>query len=144
MDAPHYFTVDEANALVPALESAFGRIMRLRVELRATGAALERMGERTDAEALAREDGSREALAVRGRARALLEALSEELHELGELGVQVKDLDTGLCDFVASRDGRDVLLCWRFGEKQIGYWHELEAGFAGRQPIDGAFERVLH
>ena len=144
MDAPKYFTVDEANALVPALESAFQRILALRVQLRAAGAELGKLGEPTDAEGLAREGGTPEARAARGKARALLETLGEELHGLGELGVQVKDIDTGLCDFVARRDGRDVYLCWRMGEKQVEFWHELSAGFAGRQPIDGAFARSLH
>jgi hypothetical protein len=139
-----YFTVDEANALVPALESAFGRILRLRVQLRAAGAELEKMGEPTDHDALRRTDGTPAALAARGKALAMLEMLTEELNGVHELGAQVKDLDTGLCDFVARRHGRDVLLCWRLGEKHIGFWHELTAGFAGRQPIDDSFERTLH
>ncbi len=139
-----YFTVDEANALLPALESAFGRILRLRVQLRAAGTELEKLGESTDHDSLRRTDGTPEAIAARGKALAMLETLTEELNTLHELGVQVKDLDTGLCDFVARREGRDVLLCWRLGEKHIGYWHELTTGFAGRHPIDDSFERTLH
>ncbi len=139
-----YFTVDEANALVPRLEAAFGRILRLRAQLRAVGSQLEKMGESTDHDSLRRSDGPPEALAARGRALAMLEMLTEELNGLHELGVQVKDLDIGLCDFVARRDGRDVLLCWRLGEKSIGFWHELTTGFAGRRPIDESFQRLLH
>jgi len=139
-----YFTVDEANALVPRLESAFGRILRVRAQLRAAGAELERLGEPTDHDALHRSDGTPEAVAARGRALAMLEMLTEELSALHEIGVQVKDLDSGLCDFVARREGRDVLLCWRLGEKEIAWWHELTNGFAGRKPLDGGFERLLH
>jgi hypothetical protein len=52
------------------------------------------------------------------------------------MGIHVKDLDTGLIDFSALRDGREVYLCWRVGEDDIQFWHEVEAGFAGRQSID--------
>ncbi|HKP19504.1 MAG TPA: DUF2203 domain-containing protein [Gaiellaceae bacterium] len=61
-----------------------------------------------------------------------LGAIVDEIHALG---VQVKDLDTGLVDFPSMRDGEDVLLCWRLGEDEIAYWHGLEDGFAGRQPL---------
>jgi hypothetical protein len=54
------------------------------------------------------------------------------IHELGAL---VKDLDEGLVDFPAQRAGEDVLLCWRLGEDEIGFWHGLEEGFSGRKPL---------
>jgi hypothetical protein len=56
--------------------------------------------------------------------------------ELAALGIEVKDYGTGLIDFPAERDGRPVYLCWRLGEPTVQYWHELDAGFAGRQPVD--------
>jgi hypothetical protein len=55
-----------------------------------------------------------------------------QIHEAGAL---VKDLDEGLVDFPAQREGEDVLLCWRLGEDEIGYWHGLEEGFSGRKPL---------
>jgi hypothetical protein len=55
--------------------------------------------------------------------------------ELHELGVQVKDLDSGLVDFPSLRGGEPVLLCWRVGEDEVAFWHGLEDGFAGRQPL---------
>jgi hypothetical protein len=61
-----------------------------------------------------------------------LAAIVDELHELG---VQVKDLDSGLVDFPSRRDGEQVLLCWRLGEDEVAFWHGLEDGFAGRQPL---------
>jgi len=54
------------------------------------------------------------------------------IHEVGAL---VKDLDDGLVDFPATRDGREVLLCWRLGEDEIGFWHGLDEGFSGRKPL---------
>jgi len=62
--------------------------------------------------------------------------LDDLLHHILATGAQVKDINTGLLDFSALKDGREVYLCWRYGEEEIEYWHEVEAGFAGRQPID--------
>jgi hypothetical protein len=56
--------------------------------------------------------------------------------KLEELGVVLKDLDLGLLDFPAVRDGEEVLLCWHVGEESVATWHDLEEGFAGRKPID--------
>jgi hypothetical protein len=77
---------------------------------------------------------------------ARLQRLNEELEresravarcvlELSELGAQVKDLDRGLLDFPARRGDEDVLLCWHVGEDEIGYWHGVDEGFAGRKPL---------
>jgi len=61
--------------------------------------------------------------------------LARVIDELTEHGVQVKDIDDGLVDFPARRRGETVLLCWRLGEDEVGYWHTVEAGFAGRRPL---------
>jgi len=66
----------------------------------------------------------------------LVEELEECLSQLDDLGVQVKDVETGLLDFPALRQGVDVLLCWRVGEPAVEWWHGLEDGFAGRKPVD--------
>ena len=58
--------------------------------------------------------------------------------ELTDLGVEFKDYERGLVDFPGERDGRPVYLCWQLGEPEVRFWHELDAGFLGRQPIDGA------
>jgi hypothetical protein len=55
--------------------------------------------------------------------------------EIRELGVEIKGIETGLVDFPAEVDGRSVLLCWQLGEDSVQYWHEEDAGFAGRQPV---------
>jgi len=66
----------------------------------------------------------------------LAEAAVACVERLDELGVQVKDLDLGLLDFPSIRDGAEVLLCWHVGEDEVGFWHGLEEGYAGRKPID--------
>lgn len=66
----------------------------------------------------------------------LLAAIRERVGRITGLGIEVKDIENGLVDFLSRRDGRAVYLCWRFDEPDIGYWHELDAGFAGRQPLE--------
>ena len=61
--------------------------------------------------------------------------LARIIEEIQELGLLVKDLDAGLVDFPSLRDGKEVLLCWQLGEDEVAFWHGLEDGFAGRQPI---------
>ena len=62
-------------------------------------------------------------------------ALQQAMKDIEDLGVLVKDIDTGLCDFPHTRDGRVVYLCWKLDEDEISWWHDLESGFAGRQPL---------
>jgi hypothetical protein len=144
-DETKYFTVDEANALIPELELRFGKVMLLRAQLRGAYQELERAGETPGAETLQRTDGSDELVRLRGRFRGLLEALTEELHAIEGTGVTVKDLDIGLCDFLGVVAGRDVWLCWQYGEKRVTHFHDLDAGFSGRQPLDtGPKLRLVH
>jgi hypothetical protein len=137
MERARHFTIDEANALIPELESRFGAVMRLRSQLRGAYQDLERDGEPPTAESLQRTDGGAERVRLRGRFRALVETLTEELHAIEATGVTVKDLDSGLCDFLGVVRGRDVWLCWQYGEKRVTHFHDLDAGFAARKPLDG-------
>ena len=69
-----------------------------------------------------------------------LVSFSEAVQEVQILGVQIKDFKSGLVDFPYDRDGRIVYLCWRLDEDEIRWWHETDAGFAGRQPITDEFD----
>jgi hypothetical protein len=144
------FTVEEANALIPALELHLTAVMRLRPQLRAVYQELEALGAPPTEESLRQSGGPPEVAAKRGRFRALAETLSEALGVIDGLGVAVKDLDLGLCDFLGVHEGREVWLCWQFGEKQVAFWHDLDKGFAQRKPLgasasrDAASLRVLH
>jgi hypothetical protein len=62
--------------------------------------------------------------------------MSRGLAQIEAWGIVVRDLDQGLCDFPHERDGRVVYLCWLFGEERIAWWHDIHAGFAGRQPLE--------
>ncbi len=58
------------------------------------------------------------------------------LQQIKEMGVVIKDVDKGLCDFPYVRQGKVVYLCWQLGEESIAYWHDMESGFSGREPLD--------
>lgn len=127
------FTVDEANALLPALRAlierlaeAQQRLLRVADELE----HLERRRDRSNALQLARE--LRE---TRERLGAAVEARRAAFAEIMALGVQVKSIDPALIDFPSRRENRIVLLCWRAGEPAVMHWHDPAGGFAGRQPL---------
>jgi hypothetical protein len=128
-----YFTVAEANARLPLVRSIIRDIMDLAQDLRERGDRLARV---RDKEHGALGDAYREELQQAqddfDREQERMEAYAEELRELG---VELKDPFTGLVDFPCWMNGREVYLCWRAGEPEVGYWHELDTGFAGRQKI---------
>ena len=144
MSKLRHFTIREANALLPSLEMRFTQLMQLRTQLRAAHAQLAEAGESPTAETLALTSGPPALVSARGRFRALVETFTESTQEIEELGVAVKDVDIGLCDFLGERDGRDVWLCWQLGEKKVSHWHELGSGFSSRQPLDEPEPRLLH
>jgi hypothetical protein len=128
--------VAEANALIPTLEGAFRRLLPVQAELRRAYAQLEKAGLTGPAPPAAPDEPADEARGIRGRFLGLALALAEEYEGLEAIGVQVKDPEIGLCDFPSIRGGRLVLLCWRLGEPSVDYWHELDAGYAGRVPLE--------
>jgi hypothetical protein len=74
-----------------------------------------------------------------GEGRQVGEAFLEVQRLLGalqEAGIVIRDIDRGLIDFPAIRQGREVYLCWELGEDRVAHWHELEGGYGGRQPLD--------
>ena len=66
-----------------------------------------------------------------------LEDMGRHLHQIQEMGVHLKDVDKGLCDFPYALDDRIVFLCWKLGEQEVGWWHEVNAGIEGRTRIEG-------
>jgi hypothetical protein len=135
---PRYFTLDQATALLPSVERHLRDALFARNEYRQAEEAfvdfqkriLMAGGSSVDRDKITRIVAQKGASAV---------ILQHELDALAALGVQVKDLDSGLIDFPTRYRGEEVLLCWQFGEDAIGHWHTLTDGFRGRQPIDEAF-----
>lgn len=135
------FTLDEAQALLPVVESLLNRAIEAK---QAAGELQEEMSE------LVRRvfvnGGMMVDIASAQKRKTTLEALvqraKDALEEIDAIGVQVKDLDTGLLDFPCLLEGETVLLCWKRGEPRIEFWHRVEDGFRGRQPIDARFRRA--
>jgi hypothetical protein len=139
--SPRYFTLAEANALVPRLAEHMGRAVQLHLLVRQLTAQLHARGCRvTQAMLVGREDGELPPGAQRLllRARALYDAVTEEVAAMEALGAQIKGLEHGIADFPSFLDGAtEVSLCWRLGEARITHYHLPEAGFVGRQPVSG-------
>ncbi len=135
-EAPKIFTLEEANALLPALELEFGRLARLRSEL---GPLIEALGGPETAVEILQE--GRAPAAGRERVADRLRSVAGEIRagveRVNALGCVVKDIEAGLVDFFAMRDEEPVFLCWQFGEPAVAHWHTVEEGFAGRRPIEG-------
>ena len=121
-----YFTVEEANALLPQLKPLVGRLLDLRAH--ASHESRELAGLLSD---LSSDVGGPEASRL-AQEFAEIEGL---VGQIRAYGCVLKSLEAGLLDFLCLRDGRDVFLCWRYGEPSIQYYHEVHTGYQGRRPI---------
>ena len=135
------FTLGEAQTVLPVVEALLRRAQT--AGLRAGELEME-MQKLSQSIFLA--GGMYVDVAVAARRRAEREKTTQEakgcVAEIEEIGVQIKDLEEGLLDFPCVLDGKTVLLCWKLGEKEIGYWHAAEDGFEGRKPLDGRFGKT--
>jgi hypothetical protein len=122
------FTLSEANAMLPTVRRIAGAISRAHREIISLQEAARAAAEKAVLGGGFMADGPQYVTD--------LLSLAERTSELEALGVQLKDYERGLLDFPSMREGRVVLLCWQLGEgDRIEWWHDLETGFAGRQPI---------
>jgi len=136
MVGPRVYSVEEANALVPAFEASFTELDRLRELLRAAKiklTALEMIwGSSVNTKTCPDHE---EGLALLEQLKALEESFNTVLTSLAEQGAAVKDVELGLLDVYHVREGRLVQLCWKRGEPQFLSWHHVDAGYANRQPL---------
>lgn len=128
-----YFTVAEANASLPLVKAIVRDIAELASELRERNERLSRLRPAGKDRVGGVYDEELEQIA--GEFERGKERMREYEHELRSLGVELKDYYTGLVDFPCRMDGREVYLCWRLGEPDIAWWHEVDAGFNGRQRL---------
>ena len=117
------FTLGEAEAMLPDLRGALERMRDARQTLLRTGEKVK--------DIVAGNGGGPESHEYRDAA----EQLKAEVERIGEMGIILRDVESGLVDFPAERDGREIYLCWRLGEDHVGFWHPPETGMAGRQPL---------
>ncbi len=124
---PKYYTPREANNLLDVVRPMVADLVRIGERIRDHQPELWAVVEKS-----AGNGGNPEL----SRLLPDFERLDALLHRLQEMGIEVKDLTLGLIDFPAVKEGRVICLCWKYNEGSIQFWHEVEAGFAGRQPID--------
>jgi hypothetical protein len=120
--SPKRFTVAEANRSLPLVRRIVTDIVKSHEKVAALHASLE-------------SAKSKDQTAAQTILDREVEHLQAYVDELREVGCDLKDYQTGLVDFIGRHQGHDVCLCWKLGEERIGYWHEVQTGFAGRQPV---------
>ena len=134
------FTLDEAQSLLPVLESLLKRAMEGKQAADEVESGLSELGRRIYLSGGMRVDTS-QVVQLRETMENHLKQARESIAEIDSIGAQVKDLDAGLLDFPCRLDDKVVLLCWRMGEATIDHWHPVDSGFKDRQPVDERFRR---
>jgi hypothetical protein len=124
---PKFFTLEQANDALKVIRPLMEEIQSIRQKI------LEKQPETWTAIEKSVGNGGNRTLSRMVRDFERLDAL---VHRILDTGAQIKDINIGLLDFSAMKDGREVYLCWQYGEGEIAYWHEVDAGYTGRQPID--------
>jgi hypothetical protein len=119
------FSLDEANALLPALRPLLERLQE----------AQRKLGDRALLQRLRSAAAGNGGGAAARDVMATGDEFGRITAEIEELGVVVRDPASGLVDFPAEREGAEVFLCWRVGEDSVGHWHDRDSGFMGRQPL---------
>lgn len=122
------FTVGQANKALPLVKRIVADIVKAHEEVAEYQHQLELTKPAQQA-------------AIQERLQRSLGHLQDYVDELTEVGCDLKDYRLGLVDFTGQYHGRDICLCWKLGEETVGYWHELHAGFSGRQPVSMLHEK---
>jgi hypothetical protein len=121
-----YFTVDEANELLPEISVLMDRLQARRANV------IESRPQMTELLSKGNSDVGGPVASALVQDFIAIETLA---HRIREYGCVIKDLNTGLVDFLSKRGDREIYLCWRHGEPRVAFYHELHTGFAGRKPV---------
>ncbi len=124
---PKYYTLNEANETLNLIRPLLEEMMEIAAKIRENQPELWE---------LVRKSAGNGGNPRLSKLLVEFDHLDAMYHQVQDMGIEIKDLTIGLIDFTALRDGREVYLCWKYGEGEIQFWHEIEAGFAGRQIID--------
>jgi hypothetical protein len=124
---PRYYTLDEANEALNTVRPMMREMMEIAGRIRIHQPELWDLVQKSVG------NGGNPELS---KLLAEFDHLDALFHQILDMGIEVKDLSVGLIDFRALRDGREIYLCWKYGEANIQFWHEIEGGFAGRRLID--------
>ena len=134
------FTLEEAQSLLPVMESLMRRAIEGKQAAEEVESGLSDLARRIYVSGGMTVDVGKVAK-QRGEMESHMQRVRESIAEIDSIGVQVKDIESGLLDFPCRLDDQVVLLCWRMGETSIEHWHTMESGFQGRQPLDDRFRR---
>ena len=159
-DSKHFFTLDEVNGELVRLRELFSAVMQLRGQLKGIYQRLDAAGhppreedlkddpdegdegdedddsdEGDEDEADQEQEPPPDVQRDLARFRGLVETLREQIEAIQDTGCVIKDIEIGLVNWPALHQGREVLLCWKYGEPEVAFWHELNTGFAGRRPV---------
>lgn len=126
-DAQRYFTLEQAQAMLDIIRPLIGEILEIRQSI------LKRQPEVWPVLAKAAGNGGSKMASEMAQEFARLDQAVRAILVTGAL---LKDVNVGLVDFPAWQDGREIYLCWRYGEEKIDFWHEVDGGFSGRQPLN--------
>ncbi|MGH7523817.1 MAG: DUF2203 domain-containing protein [Gemmatimonadales bacterium] len=126
-----HFTIEQANGTLPLVRRIVSDLLALHPRWRAAVVAFE--SEQAAVTALGETEAARLARLAAGQLAGEIESCLEELEQVGCV---FKGFDAGLVDFPSLLDGREVYLCWQYDEPRVEHWHEIDGGFAGRQPLD--------
>jgi len=138
---PKFFSVEEANKALPLVKAIVGDIVR---QFQVVNELKQRLSSvHKDRRRQANDPYAEETAQSQAELDTEESKLATFIDELSRLGVELKGPD-GLCDFPSLRDGREVYLCWRLGETEVTHWHEKNAGFAGRMPLDRPLPKPGH
>ena len=135
------FTLSEAQTLLPVVEALLRKAQTAGARAGELEREMQQLSQRIFMAGGMHVNVVQAAKRRAEREKAMQEA-RDTLAEIDEIGVQVKDLAQGLLDFPCVLEGQTVLLCWKLGEKEIGFWHTEEDGFAGRKPLDARFGKA--
>jgi hypothetical protein len=130
---PHYFTREEAEALLPQIAVVLEKVRDERKSLVQANGELEALRMQAAGNGHNLHDRMTQ---LQDKLSVHAQTLRELAVELDSFGCELKDPDIGLIDFLSMRNGREIYLCWMLGEERINFWHYLHTGFAGRQPLD--------
>ena len=124
---PHYFTLAEANSALDVIRPLLKEILGIRDDI---------LGKQPEIWPAMERSAGNGGNATLSQIAEDFDRLDTLVHKVLATGVEVKDINIGLLDFPALREGQEVLLCWKYGEGRIGFWHDKETGYAGRRPIE--------
>lgn len=130
-----HYTVEQANQALPLVKAIAADMVAKFAEVKERKERLDRIRRSKRAKEGVEDFYAEEMVEAESQLEHELETLQGYIEELSDLGIEVKDASRGLVDFCSLLDGREVYLCWLLGEEEVGHWHELDAGFAGRQSL---------